>query len=331
MATTFTVTPWDADTALAGFEARTLTFPADDEGPVIATLVRRRAAAPAGRAVLYIHGFVDYFFQAHLAEAFNTHGYHFYALDLRRCGRSLRPGQRPHFCTDLREYYAEIDAAISLIFDEEDRPWLLLNGHSTGGLIAALYAHEGRWRERIKALFLNSPFFAFYLPWHQVLPARLFALLGRWRPWLVANSSVSPFYAHSLHRNHYGEWEFNLQWKPLEGFPTYAGWMRAVMRGQRRLQAGLAITSPVLIMHSTRSLLLPRWDERLRRADAVLNVTHMRRYGPGLGPRVTLIAIEGGMHDLTLSAAPVRARVFEELFAWLECITAQGQRRLAAG
>lgn len=195
----------------------------------------------------------------------------------------------------------------------------MLNGHSTGGLIAALYAHEGRWRERIKALFLNSPFFAFHLPWHQIAPARLLAGVGRWRPRLAANGSVSPFYAHSLHRAYYGEWEFNLDWKPIEGFPAYAGWMRAVMRGQRRLQAGLEIACPVLIMHSARSVLLSRWDERLLRADAVLNVAHMRRYGPGLGPRVTLVAIEGGMHDLTLSAAPVRARVFAELFAWLEC------------
>ncbi len=327
MATTFTATPWGADHALAGFEARRLEFPPDSEGPVIATLVRRRAATPAGRAVLYIHGFVDYFFQTHLAEAFNAHGYHFYALDLRKCGRSLLPGQTPNFCTDLPEYYAELDAAIALIFNEEDHPWFLLNGHSTGGLIAALYAHEGRWRERIKALFLNSPFFAFHLPWHRVGPARLFAGLGRWYPRLAANGSVSPFYAHSLHRNYRGEWQFNLAWKPLEGFPAYAGWMRAVMRGQHRLQAGLAIPCPVLIMHSTRSVLLPRWDERLLRADAVLNVAHMRRYGPGLGPRVTLLAIEGGLHDLTLSAAPVRARVFAELFTWLEWAAAQNQGR----
>ncbi|MGQ9925249.1 MAG: alpha/beta hydrolase [Chloroflexaceae bacterium] len=324
MATTFTVSPWIADTALAGFEARALLFPPDAEGPVIATLVRRRAAASAGRAVLYLHGFVDYFFQTHLAEAFNAHGYHFYALDLRKCGRSLRPGQTPNFCVDLREYYAELDAAITLICNEEDHPWLLLNGHSTGGLIAALYAHEGRWRERVKALFLNSPFFAFHLPWRQVAPARLFACLGRWRPRLAASGSVSPFYAHSLHRAYYGEWEFSLDWKPIEGFPAYAGWMHAVMQGQHRLQTGLAIACPVLIMHSARSVLLPRWDERLLRADAVLNVAHMRRYGPGLGPHVTLIAIEGGLHDLTLSAAPVRARVFEELFAWLEC---QGRAR----
>jgi alpha-beta hydrolase superfamily lysophospholipase len=32
---------------------------------------------------------------------------------------------------------------------------------------------------------------------------------------------------------------------------------------------------------------------------------------------VATVAIEGGMHDLTLSPPPVRARVFAELFGWL--------------
>lgn len=34
----------------------------DYEGKVIATLVRRLSASGSGRAVLYIHGFNDYFF-----------------------------------------------------------------------------------------------------------------------------------------------------------------------------------------------------------------------------------------------------------------------------
>src|SRR5690606_7571118 len=132
---------WAPDEALDGFEALTITLPADYEGPVEATLVRRRAPVGQGRAVLYLHGFIDYFFQAHLAEAYNAHGYDFYALDLRKHGRSLRPHQTPNYCLDLREYYAEIDAAIELICGAEGQRWLLVNGHSTGGLIAALYAH----------------------------------------------------------------------------------------------------------------------------------------------------------------------------------------------
>ena len=68
----------------------------------MATLVRRRADAPTRRAVLYLHGFVDYFFQTHLAEFFTDRGFDFYALDLRKYGRSLLPHQTPNFCARPR-------------------------------------------------------------------------------------------------------------------------------------------------------------------------------------------------------------------------------------
>ena len=60
-----------------------------------AVLVHQRGAAPApgaaprhDRAVLYLHGRNDYFFQTWLADALLEAGYEFYALDLRTCGRA---------------------------------------------------------------------------------------------------------------------------------------------------------------------------------------------------------------------------------------------------
>jgi hypothetical protein len=43
----------------------------------------------------------------------------------------------------------------------------------------------------------------------------------------------------------------------------------------------------------------------------------MARYGPGLGRDVTLVQIEGGLHDLTLSVPAVRQALFDELRRWL--------------
>jgi alpha-beta hydrolase superfamily lysophospholipase len=309
--------PWAPDTALPGFDAATLSLPDDDEGPVVATLVRRRAATPGARAVLYLHGFIDYFFQAHLADAYNAHGYNFYALDLRKYGRSLLPHQTANFCRDLREYFPEIDAAIELIRGPEGQRWLLLNGHSTGGLTGALYANSGARREAIHALFLNSPFFDLNID----RPTRAFSQaitrLGGPLPKIALGGAISPLYAQSVHKAHRGEWEFNTAWKPIEGFPAYAGWLRAITMGQREVQSGLRIGCPTLLMHSARSLRPKVWSDEIQRADIVLNVEHMRRFGPGIGREVSLVAVEGGMHDLTLSAAPVRAQVFEQLFAWL--------------
>ena len=50
------------------------------------------AAPAASRAVLALHGFTDYFFNTELADHFAARGFAFYALDLRKCGRSRRDG-----------------------------------------------------------------------------------------------------------------------------------------------------------------------------------------------------------------------------------------------
>ena len=82
-----------------------------------AVLVHQRGAIPAvpatpagtagtprhKRAVLYLHGRNDYFFQTHLADAFLSAGYEFYALDLRTCGRAGVGHPSPHDVRDLRE------------------------------------------------------------------------------------------------------------------------------------------------------------------------------------------------------------------------------------
>ena len=89
--------------------------------------------------------------------------YGFY-LDLRKYGRSLLPHQHAYYCRDLHEYFPEIDAALERIASDGNTDITLL-GHSTGGLIAALYAAQGRERMKVNRLVLNSPFFAFNVGW----------------------------------------------------------------------------------------------------------------------------------------------------------------------
>ncbi|HET7366123.1 MAG TPA: alpha/beta hydrolase, partial [Burkholderiales bacterium] len=59
---------WRPDALLPGFEALELDFPPDYDGEVVATLVRLPVSRAPRGAVLYVHGFVDYFFQRHMAE-----------------------------------------------------------------------------------------------------------------------------------------------------------------------------------------------------------------------------------------------------------------------
>jgi alpha-beta hydrolase superfamily lysophospholipase len=93
------------------YERRVIDLGHDDEGPVVATLVRRRAPVPTSRAVLWVHGWSDYFFQTHVADYFVDQGFDFYALDLRKYGRSLLPHQTPTYCRSLAEYVPELDEA----------------------------------------------------------------------------------------------------------------------------------------------------------------------------------------------------------------------------
>ena len=98
---------WKPD-ILPGFEQTTLRLPDAADGPVDVVVVRKNPNSLSCE-VLYLHGFVDYFFQAHLAEFFNSEGLGFYAVDLRRHGRSLRPHQLPNFTQDLDEYLKDDD------------------------------------------------------------------------------------------------------------------------------------------------------------------------------------------------------------------------------
>jgi alpha-beta hydrolase superfamily lysophospholipase len=314
----------ETDVLGAPYESRTIPLADDDEGEVVATLVRLRANAPTNRAVLYLHGFVDYFFQKHLAEFFTQRGYDFYALDLRKYGRSLRPHQTANFITDLAQYDQEIDEAVRIIREEDGHDVLLVNGHSTGGLIAALWADRVRGRGVVQGLFLNSPFFEFNTPWlmrHALNP--VINAIGRRNPKSVLPQKLGDTYGQSIHSGHHGEWDYNLDWKPLHGYPIYAGWVRAIGEAHRRLQRGLRIDVPVLVAASARSY-WGKFAEAAHHADAVLNVDHIARYTPGLGKDVTLVRIDGGKHDLTLSPAKARADLFAKLDNWLRTTSTLG-------
>ncbi|MGH8686268.1 MAG: alpha/beta hydrolase [Burkholderiales bacterium] len=289
---------WSKDRLLPGYEAKTLSFPNDYDGPVASTLVRLPAGAAPRGAVLYVHGFVDYFFQRHMAERFAAEGYAFYALDLRKYGRSLLPHQHPNFCSDLTEYRADITAALEVIGTP-----VLLAGHSTGGLTCALYAALGERRGQVQALWLNSPFFDWNVPAFKRAQLRVAALLGRAFPFLKDPKGLRREYGRSLHRDFGGEWDYDLRLKPLEGFPVYFGWVGAILAGHARVRAGLELPCPVLTMHS---------DE----ADVVLNWRHIAKWGRTLGKKASVLAFPGGLHDLVLSRLEVREAVFNALFAW---------------
>lgn len=300
----------------AEYSARTLALQPDAEGEVVATLVSRKAPAANGRAVLYVHGFVDYFFQGHLADEWINAGYDFYALDLRKYGRSLRPHQTPNYIESLESYDEELDEAARIIKEEDGHGVLVVLGHSTGGLVTSLWAHRRRFDGIVDALVLNSPWFDLNKPFFQrTVGTAVVERLANYQPRRQVGV-LGEHYGRSLHATTGGAWDFNLTWKPLEGFPVLAGWLRAIRRGHAQLAKGLDIRCPVLVCASTASAAATAPVETINSADIVLDVRHIADRSTRLGRLVTLARIDGGIHDLALSAEPARSRFFEEVFRW---------------
>ena len=298
------------------YTAETLVLTPDDEGEVVATLVRRPAAAPTGRAVLHVHGFADYFFHTAFAEWWTERGYDFYAVDLRKYGRSLREHQTPTYVADLEEYFEDLDEAWRIVAERDGHDHVVISAHSTGGLTASLWA-DARRPAGLAGLVLNSPWLDFQAGLlMRTVGTAVVKQLGARRPLREIPRKVSGLYGRSLHRDHEGEWDFDLTWKPLESFAVTTGWLRAIRIGHGRLQRGLAVACPVLVLSSGASASPVEMGPDVHGFDIVLDVRQIRRWSTAVGPHVTYVAVEGARHDVVLSLPGPRARAYDELARW---------------
>ena len=292
-------------------------LPEEPPEPVVATLVRdaRRPLQP--RAVLFVHGWNDYFFHDHVADWFGERGWTLYALDLRRYGRSLREGQLRGYIAELTDYFEELDAALALIAERHDG--VLLVGHSTGGLTASLYAaaRPGAF----VGVVLNSPWLDLHGP--PALAAVLRPALSTWsrrNPTSVLKlpDTGGDNYVRALHSDFDGEWAYSTDLKSAAPVPIRVGWLRAVLHGHAAVAKGLGIDAPVFVATAARSWFGTRYGKRLQTSDTVLDVEKITAKAWRLGPRVTIVRVLDGMHDLFLSRPEPRARLFAELERWLD-------------
>lgn len=299
------------------------------------------AASAAGFAenwqnidVLYVHGWSDYFFNRELARFFTARGARFYALDLRKYGRSLHPGQTPGYITDLASYDTEISAAISIIRADkhglpgqkqsrlrtgtESERLLLLFGHSTGGLVLSLWAaaHPGE----ADGLLLNSPWLEFQLRGAgRQLISPFVELSARINPREIAPQLDFGFYTKA--QQEVGPQEvlrdINHKWRPAQTNTVLSGWLNAILAGHSRVAAGLDLDIPACVLLSARSLPPVRWSSELTRADTVLDVDAVAQAALRLGDTVTVIRIKDALHDVYLSGAVARSLAYQRTAEWV--------------
>ncbi len=309
------------------------------------------AAKPAHGIILYVHGYNDYFFQRELAEKADSAGYAFFAIDLHYCGRSLMPGDARGDMRNMREFFAELDYAVELarvitkeraeslalmseqaniadttgreqrLLDVSQRAYslpMVLMGHSQGGLLTAFYADQ-RPEEKFAALVLNSPFFDFNFNWLvRNLAIPVVSEIAILLPDFSIGSSGNPNYAYSLDRKYYGEWLYNTEWKSESRPEQFLGWVRAIHKAQQELHRGFHINSPTLVMHGDCTEKGEEWSENYMHCDGVLDVEHIEKWAPKVGPNVKTETVAGGLHDLFLSRKAVRDEAYAKAFRFID-------------
>ncbi len=309
---------WISDKEDPTFRMRYVSMPNDYSGKVRSTIINKNSTCAKGKAILYVHGYNDYFFQQEMANRFVDSCYNFYAVDLRKYGRSLLPGQRAFEVRDLKEYFPDLDSALNVMIKNGNHE-IILMGHSTGGLISSYYmAQNAGAKYPIKGLILNSPFLDMNLsPFMEKIMVPMVSIYSKVFPNTNIDQGDSKAYAKSLLKKYNGEWSYNTNWKKEVSPAVTSGWLGAIHNAHNYIQKGTDIKIPILLMHSMQSVNGDEWTPEFNKGDAVLDVNDISLYGKNLGPKVQELYVKEGLHDLILSRKPVREGVYQYIFKWL--------------
>lgn len=308
---------WHPD-ILEGYEARYVNQGDAFDGPCRSTIVRKLNPRKTRKAFLYIHGFNDYFFQKEMGERFVDSGFNFYAVDLRRYGRSWEPWQYPFNVRKQTEYFNDIDSALVQIRRDGNTD-ITLGGHSTGGLTVAYFAAMKGARCGVNRVVTDSPF----LEWNFSAPMRNIAA-----PMIEGLSKITPNakvkqghcdgYAYSLLKEYDGEWTYNTDWKMIYSPPVTFSWVGAINHAQSELMKKADhITVPILVMHSSRKIDGCNYTPEFKTGDAVLDPAMLQKRGMKLGKIREVCTIDSGIHDLILSERPHREAAYDSIFSFI--------------
>lgn len=249
-------------------------------------------------------------------------------VDLRRCGRSKNDDTLPHYCSNFKEYFEELDMIIEE-FNCAQYKEIILYGHSTGGLIVTLYANYRQKMINNKLQFrviLNSPFFEIHNPGQ---PYLLFILkyiiyyiskyiiyyldryfkLNLYLIKLVRGGTINS-YVLAKNRNYYVNGLLSF----ARDIPLTLGFLTNVIRYQSLLRRNkIQIKYPLLVLHSDKTGendMLTKCDCI---SDTVLNIEHIKKYSAiiSCSDDIRIIEVKNGCHDVFLSTKEVTDKVIK--------------------
>lgn len=308
----------------------------DKEAPIRFTLVRyqpENAVADWNQrpAILMVHGMTDYFFNANAAKVFTEQGYAVYGIDLRKCGRSWREGQTWHHVSSQAMYGEDLTIAAALI--TQAHPKIVVLGHSNGGLGTTMWAArlhhdavdmpespQAQLFAKLGGVILNSPWIGLQFDaLTRMALNKIIPIISMVRPQLEIKGGVNPIMGRSLHRSELGEWDYNLELKPLHARPKTIQWIAGIGKEIRQLQSGGYSTGvPTLMLCSDKHYFGRKVDERVFTSDVILKPSQMREFAPQVNKNIDIAVIKDAIHDVLLSRKHVRDHAFDVTLDWLQ-------------
>lgn len=251
-------------------------------------------------------------------ELFVDSGYNFYAVDLRRYGRSWQPWQYPFNVRKQNEYFEDIDSALAQIRRDGNTD-ITLSGHSTGGLTVAYMAAMKGARIGVNRVVTDSPFLEWnFSPIMRNVGAPIIEFLSKFSKNSKVKQAHCDGYSYSLLKEYDGEWTYNTDWKMIYSPPVTFSWVGAINHAQSELMKNAShITVPILVMHSSRKISGCNYNPEFKTGDAVLDPEMIQKRGEKLGHIRQVCTIDSGIHDLILSPSPHREAAYDTIFSFI--------------
>jgi hypothetical protein len=250
---------------------------------------------------IYLSGNNDYFYHADMAYKLRAKGYNFYAISFPNSGFTSNVNNANFSTFDNMEYLFQYIEIILEFYQIKKID--ILFGHSTGGLIATMYAdYKNSKSIFIDRLILSSPLLDWYsdpnsksIIYKEEFLEYIITFIGLIIPKINIKPIIgTPNYTSCVEFN---EINFNPKYKSLVEIHTYTDWIRACTLGQRKIQNNkVDVKCKVDIFLSDKSVY---WKYTINE-DNVLDVEDIKKYGVNISNKVNFHIIKDSIHSCFL-------------------------------